>query len=391
MLRGFILSSTVRGYAIFAGFAVQLLLSNVTSKVAFGQINTFISTILLLTFLATSAPTRQLVRELGAFGLTKRGGLAEEFIGNAHLLVILSAAVALAAVFVGQTHVALIVATVAVTFAAAIYSAYFRGIGRYVIGNIEAGVIRSTVFMAILAIAMLFDRELAVPLAQMSYLAAVAIGLLLLILARGSCPSMEFSRRVLWPYGPFPITLTILAGLEIFFVNFDIIVTTYLYGADVTAEVRVAQQLRSLAMLPLQVYLMFAFDRLSRTLQTGGETIARRREIALIRILLTFTSIASIALSGLFGTLFFAGGIDFLTTLAVLSGVMPIVLFGPKAELVIAAAREGDHKTKTMSFLLAYVVLTPFLCWSLNFPPWSYFLGQAAISTLFFASLPKVI
>jgi len=44
MLRGFFLSGAVRGYEIAAGFAVQLLLSNVTWKVAFGQINTFIST-----------------------------------------------------------------------------------------------------------------------------------------------------------------------------------------------------------------------------------------------------------------------------------------------------------------------------------------------------------
>lgn len=391
MLRDFVFSGALRGYAISAGFAVQLLLSNATSKVSFGQINTFISTVLLLTFLATSAPTRQLVRELGAFGLTERGRLAQEFISNAHLWIILSVAVALAALFLGETDFALIMATVAIIFAAAIYSAYFRGIGRYVIGNIEAGVIRSTVFMSILAIATLFGRELAVPVAQMSYLGAVGIGLLLLIFARGRWPSIEFSRRVLWPYGAFPLTLTILAGLETFFVNFDIIVTSYLHGADVTAEVRVAQQLRGLTMLPLQVYLMFAFDRLSRTLRTGVETTARRREIALIRILLAVTFIAAIALSGPFGTLFFEGGTDFLTTLAVLSGVVPIMLFGPKAELVVAAAREGDHKAKTMVFLLAYVVLTPSLCWALDLPPWSYFCAQAAMAALFFASLPKTI
>ena len=391
MLKGFVFSGALRGYAIFAGFAVQLLLASVTSKVAFGQINTFISTVLLFTFLAASAPTRQLVRELGAFGLTERGRLAEEFIGNAHVWIILSAAAALAALFVGETDLALIMVTVAVIFAAAIYSAYFRGIGRYVIGNIEAGVIRSTVFMAILGIAMLFGRELTVPVAQMSYLAAVAIGLLLLVLLRGSLPSMGFSRRILWPYGTFPLTLTILAGLETFYVNFDIIVTTYLYGADVTAEVRVAQQLRSLTMLPLQVYLMFAFDRLSRTLRTGVETTTRRREIVLIRVLLAVSFITAIALSGPFGTLFFEGGTDFLTTLAVLSGVVPMVLFGPKAELLIAAARERDHKAKTMALLLAYVVFTPFLCWALDLPPWFYFFGQAAMSALFFASLPKAI
>lgn len=391
MLKGFVFSGALRGYAIFASFVVQFLLASVTSKVAFGQINTFISTVLLLTFICASAPTRQLVRELGAFGLTERGRLAEEFIGNAHMWIILSAAAALAALIVGETDLALIMATVAIIFAAAIYSAYFRGIGRYVIGNIEAGVIRSTVFMAILVITMLFGRELTVPVAQISYLAAVAIGLLLLMLARGSLPSMEFSRRILWPYGAFPLTLTILAGLETFCVNFDIIVTTHLYGAEVTAEVRVAQQLRSLTMLPLQVYLMFAFDRLSRTLRTGVETTTRRRELALIRILLAVTLVAAIVLTGPFVTLFFEGETDLLTMLAVLSGVAPMVLFGPKAELIISAAREGDQKGKTMGFLLAYVVLTPFLCWTLDLPPWSYFFGQAAMSALFFASLPKAI
>jgi O-antigen/teichoic acid export membrane protein len=391
MLRGFFLSGAVRGYALVAGFAVQLLLSSVTSKDAFGQINTFISTVLLLTFLVASAPTRQLVRELGAFGLAERGRLAEDFIGNAHLWIILSAAVAFVAALVGQTYFALIVATVGVTFPAAIYSAYFRGIGRYVIGNIEAGVIRATILTAIFAIAMLFGLELAVTTAEMSYLAAVAIGLLLLVLARDSWPSIKFSHRILWPYGTLPLTLTILAGLEIFVLHFDIIVSTYLYGANVTAEVRVAQQLRTLTMLPLQVYLMFAFDRLSRTLRTGVETTERRREIALIRILLVVTFIAAIALSGPFVALFFEGGTDFLTTLGVLSGVVPMVLCGPKAELVISAAREGDHKVKTMVFLLAYVLLVPFLCWAFDLPPWSYFFGQATISALFFASLPKVI
>lgn len=391
MVRGFFLSGAVRGYAIAAGFAVQLLLSNVTSKTEFGQINTFISTILLLTFLATSAPTRQLVRELGAFGLAERGRLAEEFIGNAHLWIMLSATIAIISALVDQMHIALILATVGATFAAAMYSAYFRGIGRYVIGNIEAAVIRTSSFMAILTLAILFGMEITGPTAELFYLASVLIGLLILGLARGRRPWLEFSRRTLWPYGAFPLTLTILAGLEIFFVNFDIIVTTYLYGADVTAEVRVAQQLRSLTMLPLQVYLMFAFDRLSRTLRTGVETTARRREIAMIRILLAITFIGAIALSGHFGTLFFEGGTDFLTTLAVLSGVVPMVLFGPKAELLIAAAREGDHKAKTMAFLLAYVVLTPFLCWALDLQPWLYFFGQAAMFALFSASLPKAI
>jgi len=391
MLRGFFLSGAVRGYAISAGFSVQLLLSNVTSKTVFGQVNTFISTVILLTFLATSAPTRQLVRELGAFGLAERGRLADEFIGNAHLWIILSAAIAIVAALVGRMHLALIAATFGVAFATSLYSAYFRGIGRYMIGNIEAGVIRSTAFMAILAIAMLFGLNLTLLASELFYLSAVAIGLLVLVLARGTWPSMEFSRRTIWPYGTFPVTLTILAGLEIFFVNFDIIVTTYLYGADMTADVRVAQQLRSLTMLPLQVYLMFSLDRLSRTLRTGAETSERRSEIILIRVLLAGTFLAAIALAGPFGTLFFKGGTDFLTTIAVLSGVLPVVLFGPRAEVVIAAAREDDQKTKTMAFLLAYAVVTPVLCWAFGFPPFVYFFSQAALSTVFFARLPKAI
>ena len=391
MLKGLLLSGLVRGYAIAVGFAVQLLLSNVTSKTSFGMINAFISTALLLTFLASSAPTRQLVRELGAFGLNERGRLAEEFIGNTHLWVIISATIAIFAALVGRTHLALVAATVGLLFSASLYSAYFRGIGRYIIGNIEASVIRPTIFMAILATAKLTGWELTAPTAELIYLVAVAIGLLTLVFARGIRPKIEFSSRIIWPYGSFPLTLTLLAGLEVFFVNFDIIATTYLYGADVTAEVRVAQQLRSLTMLPLQVYLMFSFDRLSRTLQTGVETRARRREIALIRSLLVVTFLAAIAIAGPFGTLFFDGETDFLTTLAVLSGVVPMVLFGPKAELVIAAARESNQKSKTASFLIIYVLIIPFLCWGLNLPPWSYFFGQTAIIALLFARLPKMI
>lgn len=391
MLKSFFLSGLVRGYAIAVGFAVQLLLSNVTSKTSFGMINAFISTALLLTYLASSAPTRQLVRELGAFGLNERGRLAEEFIGNTHLWVIISATIAIFVALVGRTHLALVAATVGLLFSASMYSAYFRGIGRYIIGNIEASVLRPTIFMGILATVMLIGWELTATTAELIYLVAVAIGLLTLVFARGSWPNIELSSRIVWPYGSFPLTLTLLAGLEVFFVNFDIIVTTYLYGADVTAEVRVAQQLRSLTMLPLQVYLMFSFDRLSRALQTGVETSARRSEIALIRALLVVTFLAAIAIAGPFGTLFFDGETDFLTTLAVLSGVVPMVLFGPKAELVIAAARESNQKSKTTSFLMIYVLVTPFLCWALSLPPWSYFLGQTAIIALFFARLPKTI
>lgn len=63
-------TSAIRGYGISTDFAAQLLLSNVTWKEAFGHTNTFISMVLLLAFLATSATTRQLVQELEAFGLT---------------------------------------------------------------------------------------------------------------------------------------------------------------------------------------------------------------------------------------------------------------------------------------------------------------------------------
>ena len=391
MLRGVVFSGVLRGYAIFAGFALQLMLSNVTTKVTFGQINAFISTVLLLTFVATSAPTRQLVRELGAFGLAERRELAEEYLGSAHLWIVLSAAVALAAILFRKTDIAIIMATVSIIFAAAIYSAYFRGIGRYVIGNIEAGLIRLTVVLAMLVLVMLFYRELTVRTAQISYLGAALIGLLFLMFARRSWPTIDFSARAFWPYGAFPLTLTILAGLETLIVNFDIIVINYLYEPDVTAEVRVAQQLRSMIMLPLQVYLMFAFDRLSRALRIGVETTERRREIAFIRIFMAVIFIAAIALSKTFGTLFFDGGTDFLATLAVLSGVIPMILFGPKAELVIAAARECDHKVNTIIFLLAYVILTPFLCLALDLPPWSYFCVQTAIFSVFFASLQKPI
>lgn len=389
MLRGFFLSGVVRAYAIATGFAVQLLLSNVTSKVAFGQINAFMSTVLLLTFLLTSAPTRQLVRELGAFGITARRQLANEFIGNAHVWLILSLAVSFIAASVGQPSIAFVVGTTGFTFAAAIYSAYFRGLGHYVIGNFEAGVMRSTIFIALLVIAVILGFELAVPAVKTFYLSAVAIGFFLLVIARRIRPSLEFSRRTLWPYGTFPLTLTILAGLEIFFVNFDIIVTAYLYGPDVTAEVRVAQQLRSLTMLPLQVYLMFSLDRLSRTLQTGVDMGARRREIALVRVLLGATFLAAIGILGPFGTLYFEGGMDFLTAIAVLSGVVPMVLFGPRAELVIAGATEENQKRRTLLFLVAYVVITPFLCWEFDLPPATYFCFQAAASTLFFAILPN--
>lgn len=391
MLRGLFQAGAIRGYGIAAGFLVQWLLANVTSKMAFGQVNAFISAVTLLVFLAASGPTRMLVRELGAFGLAERGQFAEAATRNAHLWFTLSSTLAIVSALVGRPHVALILSTIGVTFASSLYSAYFRGIGRYVLGNVEAGVIRLTIFLAILAIAASIGLELTELAAKISYLTAAAIGLLVLLLVKGGWPSMEFSPKSLWPYGSFPLTLTLLAGLEIFFVNFDIIVTTYLYGADVTAEVRVAQQLRSLTMLPLQVYLMFSFDRLSRTLQTGVETTARRHEIALIRALMVVTFLAAIAIAGPFGTLFFDGGTDFLTTLAVLSGVVPMVLFGPKAELVIAAARESNQKSKTTSFLMIYVLITPFLCWGLNLPPWSYFLGQTVIIALFFARLPKTI
>jgi O-antigen/teichoic acid export membrane protein len=391
MLRGFVLSGAVRAYAITAGLAVQVLLSNVVSKTAFGQINTFISTVLLLTFFATSAPTRHLVRELGTFGMAERGRLVEEFIGNAHLWVILSGAMAIIATILGQTNLALTIATVGIAFATSLYSAYFRGLGRYVMGNLEAGVIRTTSFMAILSIATLVGLQFSVVTTELWYLASVVTGLVVLMLARARWPLMEISARTLWPYGTLPITLTILAGLEIFFVNFDIIVTAYLYGPEVTAEVRVAQQLRSLTMLPLQVYLMFSLDRLSRTLRTGAETSVRRREIALIRVLLVGTFIAAVAVSGPFGNLFFEEGINFLVMIAVLSGVLPVVLFGPRAEVVIAAGSEREQAGKTITFALAYAVLTPVLCWMFSLPAVAYFFIQAALTAAFFASLPKKI
>lgn len=374
-----------------AGFAIQLLLSKVTSKATFGQINAFISTVLLLTFLTTSAPTRQLVRELGAFGLAERRSLAEAFIGSSHLWLMSSAALAFTATLFGETHVAVTLATLGATFSASMYSAYFRGIGRYIIGNIEAGVIRSSAFIVIISIAATAGMELSVVTAKLSYVSAVAIGLLMLMVTRGSWPSMTLSKRTFWPYGTVPLNLTILAGLEIFFINFDVIIASYIYSDDVTAEVRVAQQLRSLTLLPLQIYLMFALDRLSRTLQTGDEIHERRREIALIRLSLAGTIVVATILTQPFGNMFFSKGIDSLLMLAVLSGVIPYVIFGPKPEVIIAASRERDQNRKTICFLITYVAVTPLACFLFDLQPSAYFLIQAAISTIFFASLPKAI
>ena len=391
MLKGFLLSALLRGYAIIAGLSMQVLLSNITTKTVFGQINTFISSVLLVTFVVTSAPTRQLVRELGAFGLEVRRAFAEAFIYISHMWILVSIGIAFFAAMLGEPGWAVFSTTIGITFASAIYSAYFRGIGRYVLGNLEAGVIRTTAFVILISLTALLRDGLVLQIAQLLYLGSVAIGLLLLMLFRPIWPAVKFSRRMLWPGGGFPLTLTILAGLEMFFLNFDIILTNYLFGADTAAEVRVAQQLRSLTLLPLQIYLMFSFDRLSRALRAGAGIDARRSEITIVRVLLASSILVSFAIADPFGRLFFEGGTQLLTTIAVLSGVLPIVLLGPKAEVIIASSRENEQKVRVRFFLLAYTLLTPSVCWLFGLPPYVYFFAQSSLIAIFYFSLPRVI
>ncbi|WJY20968.1 hypothetical protein QTA57_14315 [Fontisubflavum oceani] len=387
MLKGFFLSGMVRGYVIFVGLALQFVMAQAMTKEDFGAVNTFISTVILATFLLTAAPTRQLVRELGAFGLKLRGNLAQRYLNASHLFLALSAGFAGFAALIGQTWFAAFFLVMGVVNASALYSAYFRGIGRYIAGNLEAGVIRITVFLLSLLIFYWIGGKLSSAQAQMLYVLAAVLGLILLVWMHGGMPRLNFRLQALWPYGRLPIATTILAGIEIFTVNYDLMVVNAIYGSEVAAEVRIGQQLRSLSSLPLQIYLMFSLDKLSRALRANDGLEQRRREMRLVRLMLGGCFALAILVSGPFTGLFFDEPIEPILIYSILAGILPLVLLGPRPDLSIAAATEGNHYNKTIVFVVCYLCIAPGVLSLSGLAPEFYFMFQATLVGFYFISL----
>ena len=391
MLRGFFSSGMVRGYSIFVSFVLQILLSKITSKSIFGEINAFLAAILLLTFFLSAAPTRKLIRELAAFGLAKRGIFADSLIGGSHVLILFFCIVAAFGSLVVTSDIWIIGLAVSLAYSAAIYSAFFRGIGRYTVGNIEAGAIRLSVFSLVLLVVNHAVGEVSLQTAQISFVGATLVGLVSLAFFRKRMPRLEFPTKNAWYSRRFPWTLTLLAGFDVFIVNYDLLVINFLYESEIAAETRIAQQLRSFTLLPLQIYLMFSFDKLSRSLQMKSDYLDREREMTIVRICIAATFATAIAAAKPFASLFFTDGIDFILTICVLSGIIPIILFGPKTESIIAASAEVNQGTKTTIFFLFYVMTAPILSWLFSWDPHWYFLLQTLVITTFFACLPRKI
>ena len=384
MLSGFLLSGMVRGYVIVIGLALQLLMAQAMTKEDFGAVNTFISTVILATFLLSAAPTRQLVRELGTFGLEARGAMAQSYINASHLFLALSAGLASLAALIGQTWFAAFSLVMGLVFASALYSAFFRGIGRYMIGNIEAGVIRITAFLVLLSMFYWFGGELSSGQAQMLYVFAAVLGLVLLVWMRGAMQRLDLRVQALWPYGRLPIAMTFLAGIEIFTVNYDLMVVNAIYGSEVAAEVRIGQQLRSLSSLPLQIYLMFSLDRLSRALRANDGLEQRRREVRLVQLMLGGCFAVALLVSEKFTQYFFSEPADPILIYATIAGILPSILLGPRPDLAIAGANDHKYRKHVGVFLGLYALAIPCFVYFLSLSPATYLVLQTCCLFLLF-------
>lgn len=387
MLKGFLFSGVIRGYVIVVGLALQFVMARTMGKEDFGSVNAFISTVILATFLLSAAPTRQLVRDLGAFGIKARGAMAERYINASHLFLILSTGLAGLTAILAQTWLASFFLVLGLVFTSSLYSAFFRGIGRYLVGNIEAGVIRITAFLVFLVLFYMLEGKLSSELAQMLYVAAAALGFVLLVILRGPIRRLDLRVQALWPYGRLPIAMTVFAGIEIFTVNYDLMVVNAIYGPEVAAEVRIGQQLRSLSSLPLQIYLMFSLDKLSRALRVNAEVDKRRREIRLVRLMLALCFAIALLVADDFAQFFFAEEIEHALIYATVAGILPLIVLGPRPDLAIASATENKYVGLVAAFLFFYVLGAPCLVYFLALSPAAYLVIQTFILSILFASM----
>ncbi|MDP4062067.1 hypothetical protein RBLE17_18240 [Rhodobacteraceae bacterium LE17] len=391
MLNGFLLSGIIRGYVLVVGLGLQFVMAQVLTKEDFGSVNTFISIVLFTTFLLSAAPTRQLVRELGAYGLQSKNLMVSSYLNASHLFLVLSFALAVIFFLLGQAWVARIIAVTGIVFASALYSAFFRGLGRYVIGNIEAGVIRMSAFIVLLICCYAIGLDLTPQWVQFLYIIAAAFGLLVMVAIYGDVRPLDRTFKAFWPYGRLPIAMTMLAGIDIFTMNYDIIITSLIFDSEVVAEVRIGQQLRSLSTLPIQIYLMFSLDKLSLALRCNIGVAERRREVRFVRIMLAISIAIAIMTADAFTEIFFNEPIKFILVIAILSGSLPIILLGPRPELNIAAASENGFKNSVIIFSIFYILIIPVFVNKFGLGPEMYFALQASLISLFYISLKKLL
>jgi O-antigen/teichoic acid export membrane protein len=364
-LKPFIVSGGIRVFGILLNLLLIFVSGRYLGITGFGRLSAVLSVYMLAVFFLTAIETREIVRIIGSSKYSKRWAqrhIAKNLTFQNLVLAPLLLLACLAIYFVnGLSFFIPLIVSIYFVRASAVLSAVQRGLGAFIIGNTEATLIRPAA--TLLALAML------IPLAGLAKLETVALAYLLgavlgtLYLTTLSCS--HFSRPTgakLPKFGGFQLGgLFILSAIDALLINYDVFIASLVYPPEIIAELRFGFQVKILALLPAQVFLMYNMNRLS------GIFIGKQTHFFdnIHRSLIAMRLAAPLYIIFIFFFGLFAFQFVFDQTLSkpilawLLAPALLTLLLGPIAEFYVSARLERSIALELKILFVAYFLTIP--------------------------------
>lgn len=383
-LKPFIVSGGIRVFGILLNLLLIFVSGRYLGITGFGQLSAVLAIYMLAVFFLTAIETREIVRIIGASKFGSRWAqrhIAKSLTFQNLVLAPLLLLSGLAIYFAnGPLFFIPLVVSIYFVRASAVLSAVHRGLGAFITGNSEATLVRPAA--TLLALAMLipfagFERLETVALA---YLLGSIIGTLYLAALSRAHFSWPFVAK-LPKFGGFKLGgLFILSAIDALLINYDVFIASLVYPPEIIAELRFGFQVKMLALLPVQVFLMYNMNRLSGIF-IGKQVhfVNNIRSALTIMRLVAPLYIIFIFFFGLFAFEFVFGQTLSKPMLAwLLAPALLTLILGPIAEFYVSARLERSIGLELKALFLLYFLAVPALILLLK-PAFIYYIATNAI------------
>ena len=394
-MKAFFTSAAIRVFGISNNLLLIFVSGRFLGIAGFGQLSAALSIFMLVGFFLTAVETREIVRIIGASKLSERWArwhlCKNVSFQNLVLLPVLLAIAIPCLIFESTRFFAPLVLALYFVRASAVLSAIQRGLGAYIFGNSEGMLIRPIATLVSLLALSQFEIHAFSPLeiATFSYFLGAVVGTLFLIFASRNLFSRPKGFALPSLKIPKANGLLLLSSIDALLINYDIFVASLIYPPEAVAELRFGLQVKMLALLPVQVFLMYNMNRLAGIF-IGKQTHFQENIWASLKIM-RFAAPVYVAFTYAFGLLAFH--FVFQQTLSktmlalLLTPALITLLLGPITEFYVSSRLEKSISRELKLLFAFYFLAIPVLAFLFKPVFIVYVAANSIVLSLFFIVL----
>ncbi|MCF4098409.1 hypothetical protein [Maritalea mediterranea] len=384
-VKNVLMMATIKVSAITLSFASTILLVLWFGKREFGEYIGLLSIVNLLVFPLTGVIVRELVRKVAI-----QGGEVTPSIMNIVNTYFSSFAIgcslAILLIFL-QFRISLILLIGSSVVMLSIFSALYRAEGRFVLGNLEAQIIRPAGFILVCFI--LTQTKINIDSDKLLLVMGVIVFVTAVTFVILSPYPLRFTVRCSALPNIYGLPALFCAGFELYHVSTDVIVANVLFGGNVAADVKISHQLKSLVLMPFLVYLMYAQRQISESVHSEEKWIKVKTEVRYLKIVS--------ALFAIFGSIiifvyiyyfdYFAFSLSILFSILLSSA--SFIIFGPQLEISFQIGTISNISKYVVEFLAIHLIILVLVSVT-KLPAEAMFLLNALNIIFLFSNIGKV-